>query len=132
MIVSLIVFMLLYFLFLVINTAPQTSPLVQSIHHPRTQYIQQDSHYSVSGGSDADTPRTARHRGELVTRTTNQYTEEVLSHSRTNGSSSDIRKTMKAAKIQRDVVSLASMHDNILSIKILIVITYLTISTALL
>lgn len=103
--------------------------MVQSIHHPRTQ---QDSHYSVSGGSDADTPRTARRRGELVTRTTNQYTEEVLSHSRTNGSSSDIHKTMKAAKIQRDVVSSASMHDNILSIKIVIAITYLGINTALL
>lgn len=98
--------------------------MVQSVHHPRTQYLQQDSHYSVSGGSDVDTPRTARRRGELVTRTTNQYTEEVISHSRTNGSSSDIHKVMKAAKIQHDVVSSALMHDNILSIEIVIVISY--------
>ncbi|XP_011408978.2 PREDICTED: uncharacterized protein LOC105315903, partial [Amphimedon queenslandica] len=66
--------------------------------HPRTAQLQ---HEGMN-----PSPRTARRLGEMVAKTTNQYTESVLSRSAggESRSSSDIRKTMKASKIQRDVV----------------------------
>ena len=66
--------------------------------HPRTAQLQH-------GGMNPS-PRTARRLGEMVAKTTNQYTESVLSQSAggESRSSSDIRKTMKASKIQHDVV----------------------------
>ena len=78
-------------------SAQQPSPLFQPMQHPRTQQLQNEQTAS---------PGRKRKLGSFVTRTTNQYTAEVLSSSQgLSGSTVDIKKTMKASKIQHDVVS---------------------------
>lgn len=73
----------------------QSLPTGGQLLHPRMAQLQQQEY----------TPRTARRMGEHIAKTTTQYTETVLSRSTGGGSTNDMKKTMKAAKIQHDVVS---------------------------
>ena len=86
-----------YYYYYYLASSPNQSGSAHLLH-PRTAQLQ---HEGMN-----PSPRTARRLGEMVAKTTNQYTESVLSRSAgvESRSSSDIRKTMKASNIQHDVV----------------------------